>query len=49
MKSKAIKRMEARERQALYDALTIEQKFRLIASRPGKSAKEFERLLKKGN
>ena len=42
----AIKREAAEERQAKYDALSLEDKLRLIESRRGKSEKEKIKILK---
>jgi DNA-binding CsgD family transcriptional regulator len=41
--------MEAIERQAKYDALSIDEKINLAKSRQGNSAKEIARLLKLKN
>jgi hypothetical protein len=39
------KRERALERQMAYDALSVEEKLALIASRPGESKREKERLV----
>ena len=43
------RRADALERQKKYDALTYGQKLKLIASRPGNSRREIDRLAKKAN
>ena len=40
------KRLEAQIRQARYDGLSYSQKLELIASRPGNSQREIDRLAK---
>lgn len=44
MKTKEQKRQEAKERQAIYDSLTLEEKLALILTRRGQSAREIYRL-----
>lgn len=46
MKSKELKRLEAQERQARFDALTREEKWMQIVQRPGASWRESARLEK---
>lgn len=47
MKTKEQKRNEAKERQAKYDSLTLEQKLDLLRTRPGASLREGMRLMHK--
>jgi hypothetical protein len=44
-KTKAQKRLEAEERQAAYDALTVAQKWDRVNNSPGVSAKQTARLI----
>ena len=46
MLNNAIKREAAEERQAKYNALSLEDKLKLIRSRRGKSEKEESKILK---
>ena len=47
MKSKNYKREQAEKRQAVYDSLSDMEKLALIQSRPGSSARERARILKR--
>jgi hypothetical protein len=46
MKRAEQRQVEAKERQAIYDSLTTEQKIGLATSRRGVSKREVERLMK---
>lgn len=48
MKLKIQRQKEARERQEVYDNLSVEEKLSRINSRPGESKKERNRLIGKG-
>lgn len=45
-RSKAQRKEEALQRQKIYEKRTIKEQLELIKTRPGKSKKELERLLK---
>lgn len=49
MKSREQKRAEAKERQERYDKLSLDEKIKLIKSRPGNSDRELKRLKKQGD
>lgn len=47
MKRAEQRQVEARERQAIYDGLSTEEKIKLAESRPGRSERELAKLRKK--